>query len=271
MDSPWEVYPIGGSNCGEIAGFQVPPFNLNDWDSLDALLRETQPSHILHLAAISRADEVHANLSAAWDINVHLTHYLARWCDEHDARMIFTSTDLVFDGRRGAYREADRTAPLLDYGRTKQAAERRTTRRRHTVARLSLLYGPGKGSRPTFLDHAMAELRAGKARMFFEDEFRTPLDYATAAHILVRLLELHDVTVLNVGGNERVSRYELMRRAASVLGVDERMIGANRLSDVQFEEPRPADVSLNTEKLGRVLPEVRRPPIEQAIAAMAIV
>ena len=51
------------------------------------------------------------------------------------------------------------------------------------------MFGPSRRGRPAYFDRAIAALRRGEPRTFFEDEFRTPLDYATAAAILVRLLE----------------------------------------------------------------------------------
>jgi dTDP-4-dehydrorhamnose reductase len=136
---------------------------------------------------------------------------------------------------------------------------------RGLVARLSLLFGPSRCGRPGFFDRATEGLRLGEPQAYFEDEYRTPLDYGTAAAVLVRLVESDAVGVLHVGGSERVSRYELMRRAARALGLDAALVRANRRGDVALAEPRPADVSLATERLAGLFPDLRRPTIEQAL------
>ena len=79
---------------------------------------------------------------------------------------------------------------MLAYGRTKLEAEAAVTAiPGGLVTRVSLLYGPNPSGRPGFFDLAIDALRRGEPRDFFRDEFRTPLDYRTAADALVRLVE----------------------------------------------------------------------------------
>ena len=78
---------------------------------------------IIHAAAISGAEDVRKNPRQAWAVNVEATQQLAVWCRDHRRRLVFTSTDMVFDGARGWYREDDPRAPIVEYGRTKAAAE----------------------------------------------------------------------------------------------------------------------------------------------------
>jgi dTDP-4-dehydrorhamnose reductase len=68
-----------------------------------------------------------------------------------------------------------------------------------------------------------------------------------------------------VAGTERVSRYALIRRAAAALGLDPSLVRANRQADVPLDEPRPADVSLDTSRLAALWPGLRRPTIEEAL------
>ena len=108
-------------------------------------------------------------------------------------------------------------------------------------------------------------LSAGQPQVFFEDEFRTPLDYATAARALIRLAETEAQGIVHVAGRERVSRYELMLRVAGALGLEASLVRANRKADLTLTEPRPADVSLDTSRLDSLLPDLDRPSIENAL------
>ena len=74
---------------------------------------------------------------------------------------------------------------------------------------------------------------------------------------------------MHVGGCQRVSRYELMRRAARALGIDSELVRANRRQDAGLAEPRPADVSLDTSRLASLLPDLDRPSIETALQMLA--
>ena len=129
---------------------------------------------------------------------------LAEWAAARDRRLVYTSTDLVFDGTKSWNREDDPARPILAYGRTKHEAESQVlAASRGLVVRLSLLYGPSPSGRPGFFDLAIDALRRGEPRAFFEDEFRTPLDYRTAAEVLALLAESDAVGILHVGGRER--------------------------------------------------------------------
>jgi dTDP-4-dehydrorhamnose reductase len=222
---------------------------------------------VIHAGAISSAEAVQRQADVAWKVNVRATEVLCGWTGENQRRLLFTSTDLVFDGTKSWYREGDPAYPTLEYGRTKLAAEALVLSKcRGLVVRLSLLYGLARVARNSFFDNAIAALRSRTPQGFFEDEFRTPLDYATAAQILVRMAESDATGIIHAGGPERVSRFELMRRAATALGADAGLLRANRRGDVPVLEPRPADVSLDTSLLRAMLPDLVLPTIEQALA-----
>ncbi len=99
----------------------------------------------------------------------------------------------------------------------------------------------------------------------FEDEYRTPLDLATAARILIALARSDAEGIIHVAGNERMSRFDLIRRAAEALGLESSLVRANRRTDAILPEPRPADVSLDTSRLAALLPGINRPTVEEAI------
>jgi dTDP-4-dehydrorhamnose reductase len=247
----------------------LEPVDLTDAAATAAALTAADPDVVIHAAAISRADAVRRDPARAQAVNVEATGRLAAWCAERSRRLVYTSSDLVFSGARAWNREDDAAEPVMAYGRTKRAAEPAVLAiPRGLVARLSLLYGPTRSGRAVYYDSALAALGRGEPQTFFEDEFRTPLDLATAAVALARLAMTEARGVVHVGGPERVSRFELMRRVARTLGLDPDLLRANRQGDVDAPEPRPADVSLDSERLVSVLPGLNRPSIEEAVARM---
>ena len=151
------------------------------------------------------------------------------------------------------------------YGQTKHAAERFVLEVPNgVVARLSLLYGPSRCGQDGFFDRTMAALRAGIPQAFFEDEHRTALDYSTAARIIIRLADNQAVGLFHVGGPERLSRLELMRRAAVALGIDPRLVRSNKRAEVTMAEPRPADLSLDSTRLRNLFPDLEQLRFEDA-------
>ncbi|MGO9918255.1 MAG: SDR family oxidoreductase [Isosphaeraceae bacterium] len=240
--------------------------DLTDAARFARAIRAVDPDVVLHLAAISSAEEVRREPRTAWEINVEATGRLVKWAIGNDRRLIFTSSDLVFDGTRSWYREDDPSRPILEYGRMKRAAELAVAASSNSLTvRVSLLYGKAPSGREGFFDRAVSSMRAGTPCAFFDDEHRTPLDYATAAGVLVKLAESNLSGLIHLGGPERLSRFELMRRAAVSLGIASDRVLTTSQHRQAMAEPRPADVSLDTTRLRDQFPNLTIPPIETAL------
>jgi len=263
---PHEVIAWSGRTQTVRGELRIQPVDLTDSLALAAALEEANPDVVIHLAAISSAEAARRDPKRAVAVNVSGTGRLADWAARHDRRLLYTSSDLVFDGSKSWYAEDDPALPILEYGRTKRDAEPAVLATpRGLVARLSLLYGPSRSGKAGYFDRAIAALRTATPQSFFTDEFRTPLDYITASGILVRLAESAATGLIHVGGPQRLSRFELMRRAAAFLGVDSRFVRANRRADVPVAEPRPVDVSLDTSRLLHLFPDLEFPGVEDAL------
>ena len=255
-----------GKTSGVSAGLALRPIDLTKPIEMEMALDAADPDMIVHLAAISSAAEVFHDPSRAQAINVLATQKLANWCDTHRRRLVFTSTDLVFSGEKSWCSEEDPAEPVMMYGRTKKVAEDFVLSMKNgLVARMPLLFGPSKCGKPSFLDLAIADLRAARPRSFFEDEYRTPLDYRTASVLITKLLLSNETGIVHVAGAERMSRYEMMRRIAMTLGLRASLVQPNKQADAPGQESRPADVSLSTAKLSAILPGLERPSLEEVV------
>lgn len=261
-----EVRAWSGTTRAVVGGIELDPVDLSDERALERALEDADPDAVIHAGAISTAEGVRLDPALALAVNVESTRRLAEWSAARGRRFVFTSTDLVFDGSRSWYRETDPARPVLAYGRSKLEAEAHVLASPHgLVARLSLLFGPTRSGKPGFYDQAMDALGRGEPRSFFEDEYRTPLAYPVAAEALALLIDSDAVGIVHVGGRERLSRYELMRRAAIACGIDAGLVRPGRQADVVLPEPRPADVSLDTSRLETLLPALERPSVEAAV------
>ncbi|MBI1323611.1 sugar nucleotide-binding protein [bacterium] len=259
-----KVHAWSGRKAGSFEGFVLEPVVLEDRPAVQCRLDEIRPDIVIHTAAMSAADEVRQHPEQGRLINEEATRTLAQWCESHGSRMVYTSTDLVFDGSKAFWTEDDAPGPLLEYGRTKARSEGFVTATKlGLVARIALLFGPTLTGKPSFWSGCMDAFRKGESRTIFTDEFRTPLDYVSAAEMLCELAMEHpDKTgVIHLGGPERMSRFELIRRSAIASGFDASLIRPALSAETPMPEPRPRDVSLSSEKLDIWLPDrVRRSP-----------
>jgi dTDP-4-dehydrorhamnose reductase len=213
------------------ATYYSSPLDLRaDWRQVD--VRALDPAlldgvdAVIHTAY--RQDE------AAWSTNVHGSVAIARAATGR--RLVHLSTDLVFDGARGRYREDDEVRPVNDYGRSKVEAERRVAALHPaaTIVRTSLLYG---GAEP-----GPQERLAREGTRFFVDEIRSPMHVGDLATALLELLALDVAGPLHLGGVDDVSRYDFAK-----------LLGAGEIEAAHTTPDRSPDVSLDSSRAQALL------------------
>src|SRR5262245_28294035 len=118
-----EVFAWSHSRAGELFGFPLHAVDLGQRDAVAAAFRQARPEVVLHLAACSAIADCYRHPEQARRINVEGTALLTELVTSVGARFVYTSTDLVFDGRKGHYREEDAAEPLSVYGRSKKDGE----------------------------------------------------------------------------------------------------------------------------------------------------
>jgi dTDP-4-dehydrorhamnose reductase len=195
-----------------------------DWRQLDvrdraavaALVEEVRPRVIIHTASINpgQGDDFEA-------VNAGGSRNVARAVASVGARLIHLSSDVLFDGQKGNYVEADPPSPITSYGRSKALAEEavRDSGAEAVIVRTSLIYG----WRPTVaraVQWMIDDLRAGKLVHLYTDEIRCPIWVESLAAAVVELAGMRYTGVLHVAGAQPLSRYEFGVRMLRFHGVD---------------------------------------------------
>lgn len=254
-----------GSKTGRWFDFDLERVDLADAAAVGAAFQRAQPTAVIHAGALATVAECQRSPEQARRVNVAGTAVLAEQVARAGARLLLVSSDLVFDGARGDYREDDAPAPLSEYGRSKAAAEKVVAPVPGSViARLSILFGPTLIGRPAFFDQQLAALRGSGSVALFADEWRTPLSLATAARTLLALLESDVTGVVHIGGPERLSRLEMGQRLAAFVGADARVFRAALRAEFPAPEPRPRDTSLDCSLWRARFPDLPWPALEEA-------
>ena len=106
-----EVTAWSGRRPESREGVACRPVDLTDLDRIASELDRADPDGVIHAAAISAADAVRLDPRGAHALNVEATRRIAGWAGDRDRRLVFTSTDLVFDGSRAWNREDDDPSP----------------------------------------------------------------------------------------------------------------------------------------------------------------
>ncbi len=228
--------------------------NLTDSRALAALVRETAPTVVVHTA--------YSTTDAA--VNIGCSGELAAACAALASRpfFLYTSTDLVFDGRRGMYSERDEPAPVMEYGCQKLAAERAVSAALPSAAivRPSLIYDLRRP--PLHLDFALRAQRGGRTFEFFADEFRSPVRVDDLAAMVVELCDRRLGGFWHAGGADRVDRWWFGTRLLRALGCPVNMARRGSRAASALSRRRPADCSLYSGKAARQLDTALRGAVE---------
>ncbi len=221
---------------------------MRDSARLRDLFLEIEPDAVIHTAAVADIDFCESNKDVAEAVNMGATRDIASLCAESGARLVHVSTDTVFDGAKGMYREADPTGPVNFYGETKARAEDivKSTAPGAAVPRLALVMGlPFFEGGNSFLARMIASIKQGREVGVPEDEIRTPADVVTLGSALLELAGNDYAGFIHLAGNERMNRYEASLRIADRLQLPRSLVVSKNSGGMTGRAPRPRDVSLD--------------------------
>jgi dTDP-4-dehydrorhamnose reductase len=237
-----------------LRGTRPVPLTLEDAAALKLRVSELRPDLIVHTAGLTDVDACERDPAAAHALNAVAAGNVAQAAASRDAKLVHISTDHLFDGRQAMRTEDDPPRPLNAYARSKLEGE-------HLVAAhcpdalivRTNFFGWGHVGRKSISDWILEALRAGKPLRMFDDAFFTPIAAGGLARAVHRLVATGMRGVLNVCGDERLSKHEFAVRLASCYNLPLSLIERARSRDVALAAPRPADLSLSNTKATRLL------------------
>jgi len=260
LSGPFHV--VAALHAGPIpSGISSVPLDLLSETSIEAALAGARPEAVVHSAALADPERCEREPERAAALNESATRALARHCRLRDIRFVTLSTDLVFPGDRAPWSEVDTPRAVLAYARTKLGGEAAALAEDPgaAVLRIALVYGRGHGPRGTASESIAWALQAGRTVRLYTDQYRTPIDPESVVSAVAKLLATSHGGVFHVGGPERLSRYDLGLRTARLLGLDASLIEPVLFAEAVGAAPRPADVSLDSERARRELGWQPRP------------
>lgn len=198
-------------------------------------------------------DACETNPAQAEELNVAGTRNVAEAL-AGGRRLIYYSSDYVFDGRAGPYSETDEPNPINVYGRTKWAAEQviRSLVPGHLILRTTAVFGWERTS-PNFAMQVWERLRAGKGMCVPNDQLCSPTLADCLAELSVQLVNMGVTGTLNVVGKDRMPRSELGKHLARAMGLDPDLIKPVPTSELGQKARRPLHGGLITAELQRIL------------------
>jgi dTDP-4-dehydrorhamnose reductase len=245
----WEVIGISHTHDkADIHGTRVS-LDLCDFPAIDGLFNKIHPGAVIHTAAVADANICQVQPDQTRAINVDAAEYIARQCKKYGAACVFTSTDLVFDGKNSPFSETSSANPMSVYAQQKIEAEKLMLDANENVliCRLPLMFGDSPQHSRNHLKTLIDAICGGNEVSLFIDEFRSMVSGFDAAQGILRFIGERR-GILHLGGPRSVSRYNFGMAVALALGIKDPRIKPAHQKDAVMAAPRPADVSLDSSK-----------------------
>ncbi|TFG60255.1 MAG: SDR family oxidoreductase [Spirochaetales bacterium] len=256
-DKSWEIFTLDREFPGKLPeGVSLREMDLTDGKALEKALSDHSPEVIVHTAAVSDIDVCEHNRELAKKVNVEVTARLVEYCARTNTKLIYFSTDSVFDGKKGMYTEEDKPVPLNFYAETKVYSEELIKKglTNWVIIRPSLIVGlPVSGTGNSFLRKTLDAVAEGKEVAFPKEEIRTPLDVITLSLCVWELAGTNLTGYFHLAGNDRTSRYEMALRIADKFNFSRNLVVPKQPDATGGRAPRPVDASLNNAKAKRTL------------------
>lgn len=212
---------------------------------------------IINTAAMTMVDACEDEVEKCRKINVLGVKNLYEAAEESEIFLVHVSTDFVFDGENGPYKEEDKRNPLSVYATSKRDSEDILMNGAYqdwAILRTIIVYGKGNNlSRSNIVLWAREALKEGKELTIVNDQFRAPTWADDLAWACIRTAELKAVGVFHISGPETFSIYELVCRIADYYGYDKSVVKPIKSSTLNQKAKRPPKTGFDISKARKVL------------------
>lgn len=249
MRDSWEPVLALHARKVRLDGARSTFIDLESAVTLKKQLAAIRPDLVVHTAGLTSVDLCEKQPAAAMHANAGLARNVAQATGALSIKLIHISTDHLFDGAKSLYAESDAPAPLNVYARTKLQAEQWVQQENPAalIVRTNF-FGWGHRYRQSFSDWIIYSLRSGRPVTMFDNVYFTPI----LADVLVRsahaLAENDERGIINLVGDERISKYEFALRLARVFALPVELVQRGKLAATSLLAQRPLDMSLDNTK-----------------------
>ncbi|WP_341222294.1 SDR family oxidoreductase [Polaribacter atrinae] len=253
----YEVYGFSrGENRSGRNDFSYVSIDITQEENLKKALIEIQPNFIINTAAMTQVDDCENQKAACDLLNVTVVKWLSEISEEINAHLIHISTDFIFDGIKGNYKETDTANPLSYYGLSKLKSEELLLKSNinYTILRTILVYGKVFDmSRSNIVLWVKEMLEKGKEITIVDDQFRAPTyvkDLAIACKIS---MDKKALGIFNISSNGLLSVFDIAKEIAVAFNLDTNLIKPISTFTLNQTAPRPARTGFDLSKTNKEL------------------
>jgi dTDP-4-dehydrorhamnose reductase len=246
----------GENRLREKSGYTYATLDLTQRQEVFSVLHKYAPDCIIHTAAMTNVDACEVDPEACWNNNVDAVRFLLEACAGTSTHFIDISTDFVFDGKSGPYRETDPIGPQSVYARSKAEAEKlvQESGLPWAILRTMIIYGvTDDAQRSNVVLWTKQSLEQGKDINVINDQFRGPTLAEDLAQACIHAAFKKAQGIYHVSGREVLSILEIVQAVADHFGLDKKHIHPISTASLNQPAARPLKTGFIIEKAEREL------------------
>ena len=257
--------PIAATRAGRrVAGYAASvKFDLSVPTSFREALETAQPDVVLHAAALSSHAACETEPELAMTLNAHATEEIAQACAATGTHLIYISTDAVFDGHTGGYREDDHPQPFSAYGRSKLAGEYAALELATALVTRVNFFGWSPSGERSILEFFVNAARDGRAVPGYRDYTVNSAYVADTVKAIAHCFEGQRTGLVHVTAPDALSKSDFGVAVIDQLGADSALVTPTS------RPGGPLNLSLDVSRLESWLGWVPRPQLAAIGAALA--
>lgn len=233
----------GEDRSPEPLGTRYRSMDITMQEEVDAVFDTTRPTTVIHTAAMTNVDACELDHAACRLQNVTATEHLVKASKRHQSHFIFLSTDFIFDGANGPYKEEDLPSPLSIYGHSKLDGEKLVMESgldHWAIARTIIVYGVAEGlSRSNVVLWAKGALEKGQPITVVDDQWRMPTLAEDLADGCIRIAKRKATGIFHLSGPDGMSILELVYRVGRFFGLDTSVVSPIKSDSLGQPAQRP--------------------------------
>ncbi|MCL4857244.1 MAG: SDR family oxidoreductase [Flavobacteriales bacterium] len=232
----------GENRIKAITGFDYISLDITNKLQVEQVFNQFKPNVVINTAAMTNVDACEDKKEECWNLNVNAVKNLIEASEKHQTHLIHLSTDFIFDGEKGPYKEEDKPNPLSYYGESKYEAEKlvQQTKTKWSIVRTIIVYGVVEDmSRSNIVLWAKQALEKGNPLTIVDDQFRMPTLAEDLAYACWLIAEKSATGIYHICGKDFMSVLELVNRVADFYGYDKSIISPIKSSSLNQAAKRP--------------------------------
>lgn len=232
----------GENRIKSITGFDYVSLDITNKTQVEQVFNQFKPTVVINTAAMTNVDACEDKKEECWNLNVNAVKNLIEASEKHQTHLVHLSTDFIFDGENGPYKEEDKPNPLSYYGQSKYEAEKlvQQAKTKWSIVRTIIVYGVVEDmSRSNIVLWAKQALEKGNPLTIVNDQFRMPTLAEDLAYACWLIAEKSATGIYHICGKDFMSVLELVNRVADFYGYDKSIISPIKSSSLNQAAKRP--------------------------------